>query len=434
MKTIRTRSACAWEAFPISFGTPAKLFPQRRLRPAALPGVDRFIGDPIPAQFACIVGLLATLLLWACNLSASEFELRGYYEVMRRAPDSPDAFRKLRELAERMNPGEKPPKITQAVIEAFKKAGGRDPLAEDSLYAEREWKREFTLYVRGKSWLVATYGLDSPPKFRWEIGSAGDGQVFSSGGSETYGGKQGEVRLRPSEPHSLEESGVPILWLFALGPQYLKTVTNGMVWPMHELSGRAEDPNLDKRQKATWETVDWGKQTWLKRIAFQGPQGWTNGYYEVRGWTNEGNLWYPREFYAEMRTQPRSSPAGNFIQPVQRWEFIVTNALETCTRKDLLPTAHPGMSVFDNRVKQPPGFGKGTNQVLKGYQLTAPKWEPSLGKAQARVDGKPYRSRGRWIAAAVGAVVLLGGAVWWLRRRWRRPFTPVRPPADVPGA
>ena len=379
---------------------------------------------------ACV----AVLLLSGGNMAANEFELRGYYEVSRRTAGSPEPVQKLRELAERMYPGEKTPKITKEVIEAFQKAGGPNLLVEDSLYSEAELRREFTFYVRGKAWLAECYAPNSPSKYRWEIGSTGDGQVFSTGRSDAYGSKQGAARARPLVPHSVEESGVPLLWLFALGADYLKAVTNEMVWPMHVLYYHAEAAGLDKREQATWEVVDWGKHTWVKRLAFPGAQGWTNAFYEVRGWTNEGRLHYPREFYVETRTQPRMTQAGKIIQPLRRWSFTITNAVATCNRKNLLPTAYPGMTVVDMRVKQPAAYANNTNRVRKAYQLTEGKWETSVPRAQAKMDGRPYRPWWHWVLGSVAAVVLLSSAVTWLR--WRaRPCVPPRwqpPPADAP--
>lgn len=373
------------------------------------------------------------VILWLCRLPALsvEFELQGVYEVAREVSVSPDTVRKLRELAARMQPGEASPRITPEVMAAYEQEN-RTRISGNATFApEPELKREFTFYVRGKAWLAKCYAPNRPTKTLWEIGSTGDGQIFSS--LIGLGSKQGLARNRPLVPHSLDEEGVPILWLFVLGADYLKSVTNQMVWPMHRPYAKADDPALDAREKAFWAMETWNKQPWLKSLAFPGPQGWTNAYYQVVGWTNAGRLWYPRDFYAELRTEPRWTPQGKIIKPTKRWSFTITNALETCTRKDLLPTVYPTMTVSDMRVKQPPAYANNTNGVRKAYQLTEAKWETSMDRAQAKVDGRSRWREWLWPAALV-AVAGLGGAVWWLRRKGRAGALPVNsgePPSSV---
>ena len=173
-------------------------------------------------------------------------------------------------------------------------------------------------------------------------------------------------------------------------------------------------------------------------LAFRTADGRTNASYRAIGFREFGRLSLPSGFVFESYGGLDYSGGVVSLRVNDRIVAHITNFVATCARKDLRPRVLPGMTIADYRVTQPTNqlVNVGTNaapsRALQGYAIQDAKW-PSVAKAQDMVDGRK-RTAKTWIAAAVGAVMLLGGAVWWLRRRWRRPFTPVRPPTDPPGA
>lgn len=234
----------------------------------------------------------------------------------------------------------------------------------------------------------------------------------------------------------MSDFGVPMVWTMTASGGYFDTVTNNLVWPAHMLiSGpRPGQPEVDYRQPCGIERRD-GKPGLPMALAFRGGDGRTNASYRAIGFRELGGLSLPSGFVWESYGGTMREGNETILRVDERIVARITNFVAVCTRKDLRPRVLPNMSVADYRVKQP------TNQTVavttnpavavgtKGYVVRDGKW-PTTAKAQDLVDGR-IRTSKDWIWAAVLAVVLLGGAVGWLR--WRaRPVAPPQPPPPLP--
>ena len=382
---------------------------------------------------------------------ASDYELSGSFEQFGRRND-PEAVARLQKFVKEHTPPGQPPRLTHEIKAEFEKLHGPMSalLSQDFKPLGEKFNREFKVWVRDNTWCIHTRLPGSDPKTGWE--HFGDGHELSMSLLTPEGGTMGWIGSRPDPvPHSLSDFGAAILWTMTASGPYFDTVTNNLVRAAHMTfgGGKPGEPEPDRRQPCAIERRE-GKPGLPMMLAFRTADGKTNASYRAIGFREFGKLSLPSGFVWENYSGTERVGNETVGRVNDRIVARITNFVATCTRADLHPRVIPGMGVADYRVKAPTNLvatpapqtpaGNPTNAitnvakapVIPTYGLWEQKW-PSVAKAQDMVDGRK-RTAKKWIAAAVGAVMLLGGAVWWLRRRWRRPFMPVRPPTDVPGA
>ena len=385
-------------------------------------------------------------------LGVTEYELSGFYEYSDNRPD-PVAKAEFDKWITDHTPAVKSSNWWWDLKGEFERLHGPlsialkqyvKPLGED-------FNREFKVLVRGNSWCIHTRRR----AWDWEYGCehSGDGKELAMSLKYPGGVPMGWIGTRPYPvPHSLSDFGAAIVWAMTASGGYLDTVTNNLVIAAHDPPPLAKPGELQPEYGQPCTLIRWDAVPGLPVfLAFHSADGkTTNALYRAIGFREFGRLSLPSGFLWEQYGGMDYKDGIRSLRVITRIEARITNFVATCNRQDLRARVIPGMQVADYRVKPktnavaevapqtPPSSPTNTAPkesrapILPGYNLRDKKW-PSVAKAQDMVDGRK-RTAKTWIVAAVGAVVLLGGAVWWLRRRWRRPFTPVRPPADVPGA
>ena len=380
-------------------------------------------------------------LCLACWASAVEYELSGSYEHFERG-NEPEGLARLQQFVKEHTPPGQPPRMTREIKAEFEKLHGpiAGVLKQDLWSKGDKFDREFKVWVRGNAWCIHTRRPDSEPKTGWEHGMV-DGKELTITLLTDGGGGMGMVGYRSQPvPHSLWDFGVPIVWMMTASGGYFDTLTNNLVWPSHMLisGARPGQPEVDYRQPCIITRRD-AKPGLPMALTFRTGDGQTNASYRAIGFRELGGLSLPSGFVWEQYGGLVPVPGGQYLRVDNRIVARITNFVAVCTRKDLRPRVLPNMGVADYRVKQPTNqmAAATTNPAVavstKGYVVRDGKW-PSAAKAQDLVDGRKRTSKD-WIWAAVLAVVLLGGAVAWLR--WRaRPCVPPRrpppPPADAP--
>ena len=395
----------------------------------------------------CLARLFPCLLLWFVGLFSSapvakavEYELSGSFERFGRRQSQEEQTRIRDFVTERTPPGEKPV-MTKKTLADYERKYGVSPfqMRGDPQPLGEKFNREFKVWVRDNAWCIHTRAPGTDPKSGWEHGMEDGNELMITLVLEG-GGAMGMVGYRFNPvPHSGWDFGVPIVWMMTASGGHFDTLTNSLVWPAHMTfgGGKPGEPEPDRRQPCVIERRE-GKPGLPMMLAFRTADGRTNAFYRAIGFREFGRLSLPSGFVFESYGGLDYSGGVVSLRVNDRIVAHITNFVATCARKDLRPRVLPGMTIADYRVTQPTNqlVNAGTNaapsRALQGYAIQDAKW-PSVAKAQDMVDGRK-RTAKTWIVAAVGAVVLLGGAVWWWRRRWRRPFMPVRPPTDVPGA
>ena len=228
---------------------------------------------------------------------------------------------------------------------------------------------------------------------------------------------------------------------------FFDSLTNTLSGPVaSEAFRRAEEYVVGDHQPWLWMRRE-GKPGLPMAIHFLDGRGETNVTLRATGFREIGGLSLPAGFIWERYAHKSSLPRGMVQRVEERTVARITNIVAHCSRKDLHPRVLSNMSVADFRVQQPTilvtnistnataGITTNTATVSarKTYDVRDGKW-PTTAKAQDLVDGRK-RTPKDWIWAAVGAVVVLGGAVGWLRWRARRvppPQPPPPPPTDAP--
>ncbi len=371
--------------------------------------------------------LLPWLAVEGVYAAQMEYELSGSYEHFGRTRPDPAVTARFNEFIAKRTPPGQPARLTPAMKAEYEQLYGPLPGARRTgpeLLGE-SFNREFKIWVRDAAWCIHTRRHGSAPTAGWEHGSV-DGQEFQMSLLTDGGGAQGSVFNRPwGAPHSLVETGVPMLWMMTASTGYFDTLTNQLIWPAHMQVSLKSDEDLarDRRQPGIWSRQQSSPRL-PTSVAFLDPAGRTNALYQTTGGTNLGKMFLPTGFIWERFGGQRIEGGTVVLAVEERLEVRFTNFSTVCTRKDLHPRVHPNMTVADYRVQQP------TNRVkyasMKGYVLDQNSQWPSPRSGQNLVTGKRSWRDGIWVAALV-AVVALGGAVCWLRRK-RAAATP---PADA---
>ena len=378
-------------------------------------------------------------LCLACRLSAVEYELSGSYEYFDRRPTA-EEFESFKEFSKR-HPRE------EVIAEHTKRFGYKSELMKGEPRSRGEGgSRFFKIWVRDHAWCIHTRRLSDPPHAGWEHGSVDGKEMYMSVGNADGVGMGVVRKLTNSIPTGVSDRGVETIWLMTASGGFFDTLTNTLSGPVaSETFRRAEEYVVGDHQPWLWIRRE-GKPGLPLAIHFLNGRGETNVSLRATGFREVGGLSLPAGFIWERSTPRVATLKGWVIRVEERTVARITNIVAHCSRKDLHPRVLSNMSVADFRVQQPTvlvtnistnataGITTNTATVSarKTYDVRDGKW-PTTAKAQDLVDGRKQRPKD-WIWAAVLAVVLLGGAVGWLRRRGRpvAPTQPPPPPTDAP--
>ena len=381
-------------------------------------------------------------LVWlclSCWASGVEYELSGSYEYFDRGPTAAE-FESFKEFS-------KGRPRAEVLAEHVKRFGPRSELMTGEPRSRGEGgSRFFKIWVRDNAWCIHTRRIGDAPQAGWEHGSVDGKEMYMSVGNADGVGMGVVRKLTNSIPTGVSDRGVETIWLMTASGGFFDTLTNTLSGPVaSETFRRSEEYVVGDHQPWQWIRRE-GKPGLPMAIHFLNGRGETNVTLRATGFREVGGLSLPAGFIWERYAQQSWTPKGWVVRVEERTVARITNIVAHCSRKDLHPRVLSNMSVADFRVQQPTilvtnistnataGITTNTATVSaqKGYDVRDGKW-PTAAKAQDLVDGRKRRPKD-WIWAAVGAAVLLGGAVGWLRRRARlaAPALPP-PPADLPG-
>jgi hypothetical protein len=253
-----------------------------------------------------------------------------------------------------------------------------------------EHSNQFTVYVRGRGWLIKTIENETN-------GSVLERQVGSADGSEIYetsvplqdatnapDARAGR-RLPPYNIARITTTGIPVgqlgtdlfahLWLmFASGAYWSAQHTNWLT-PVYDFNACAAlNPSL--KVPATWGLL--GPGSLPREVRYMGAGGRVAALYSVAGTTNIGGVLLPNEFAFD-RYEPR--------YPEKRVWAVVASVSAVCSLPSLIPVPADRTIVIDRRL----------SGVLPDYLNPTPgKWltiAEAQRLAEARQD-QQARARG----------------------------------------
>jgi hypothetical protein len=303
-------------------------------------------------------------------------------------------------------------------------------------------KSQFTVYVKGCSWLIRTTQSDTngKPVSASETAFVNGTEVYElSGQANNRNTAIGGGTSRNMA--SIESNNVPTgqklgyyvchLWLMYASGCYFDHRSNSWLTPAYDLNASVNvEPNL--KRKAIWELID-GPGSLPKNVLYYQVYDdyMTNvssidATYTATGVTNAGTIKIPSGFVFENRIRtgylPGPDPPGRTRPAYGIWKRAVgtvTAVRPYCSRKDLTPTAKGKTMVVDRRVFQEQGSKLAPNSLTYYVSEANVPWLPfAQAKKAYVVPQAPPKPISRGIIVAILLLpTALFASLWLLTRK-----------------